>query len=79
MLLVHVDFPSHEIPHCLLIVIVYSQAPPSMKSLSQAAWLLTVAFGNLVVVIVAESSLFSNQVCIIKVVRVSYYELCSPL
>ena len=28
----------------------------------QAAWLLTVAFGNLVVIIVAESSLFENRV-----------------
>lgn len=33
-----------------------------MKSLCSAAWLLTVAFGNLVVVIIAESTLFSNQV-----------------
>lgn len=30
----------------------------------QAAWLLTVAFGNLVVIIVAESSIFENRVCI---------------
>ena len=28
----------------------------------QAAWLSTVAFGNLVVIIVAESSLFANRV-----------------
>ena len=34
-----------------------------MKSLCTAAWLLTVAFGNMVVVIVAESTIFSNQVC----------------
>lgn len=40
----------------------YSQAPPSMKALCQAAWLWTVAFGNLVVIIIAESSLFANQV-----------------
>ena len=33
-----------------------------MKSLCQAAWLLTVACGNFVVFIVAESSLFNNQV-----------------
>ena len=33
-----------------------------MKSMCQAAWLLTVAFGNIVVVIIAESSAFSNQV-----------------
>lgn len=39
----------------------YSQAPTSMKSCLQAAWLMTVAFGNLIVVIEAESRLFSNQ------------------
>ena len=33
-----------------------------MKALCQSAWLLTVAFGNLVVVIIAESSIFENQV-----------------
>lgn len=33
-----------------------------MKSMCQAAWLLTVAFGNIVVVIIAESSAFDNQV-----------------
>ena len=32
-----------------------------MKSCLQAAWLLTVAFGNLIVVIEAESHLFTNQ------------------
>ena len=32
-----------------------------MKSCLQAAWLLTVAFGNLIVVIEAESRLFVNQ------------------
>ena len=31
----------------------YSQAPDSMKSVVQAAWLLTVAFGNVIVIIVA--------------------------
>merc|ERR1712012_617210 len=33
----------------------YSQAPASMKSVLQAAWLLTVAFGNIIVIIVAEA------------------------
>ena len=32
-----------------------------MKSCLQAAWLLTVAFGNLIVVIEAEARLFTNQ------------------
>ncbi|XP_033113867.1 solute carrier family 15 member 1-like isoform X2 [Anneissia japonica] len=39
----------------------YSQAPSSMKSCVQAAWLMTVAFGNLIVVIVAESRIVSSQ------------------
>ena len=33
-----------------------------MKAICQAAWLWTVAFGNLFVVIVAEGSIFSDQV-----------------
>jgi dipeptide/tripeptide permease len=36
----------------------YSQAPKSMKSICQSAWLLTVAFGNLIVVIIAGSKIF---------------------
>ncbi|XP_059162043.1 solute carrier family 15 member 2-like isoform X2 [Physella acuta] len=39
----------------------YSQAPPSMKSVLQAAWLLTVAFGDLVVIIVAETQIMPTQ------------------
>lgn len=39
----------------------YAQAPVSMKSVLQACWLLTVAFGNLIVVIVAGSKGFSSQ------------------
>ncbi|KAG7211258.1 hypothetical protein KM043_010566 [Ampulex compressa] len=39
----------------------FTQAPISMKSLLQAVWLLTVAFGNLIVVIIAEMSFFSRQ------------------
>nr|XP_054753056.1 solute carrier family 15 member 2-like [Lytechinus pictus]XP_054753060.1 solute carrier family 15 member 2-like [Lytechinus pictus] len=39
----------------------YSQAPSSMKSCVQAAWLMTVAFGNLIVVIIAESQLIESQ------------------
>lgn len=35
----------------------YSQAPTSMKSVLQAGWLLTVAIGNLFVVIVAKVGL----------------------
>merc|ERR1739846_220946 len=36
----------------------YSQAPESMKSVLQAAWLLNVAFGNIIVIIVAEAKAF---------------------
>ncbi|KAK3771207.1 hypothetical protein RRG08_053353 [Elysia crispata] len=39
----------------------YSQAPASMKSILQACWLLTVAGGNLIVIIVAESRIVPEQ------------------
>jgi len=39
----------------------YSQAPDSMKSVLQAAWLLTVAFGNIIVIMVAEAKAFNDQ------------------
>ncbi|XP_030380983.1 peptide transporter family 1 isoform X2 [Scaptodrosophila lebanonensis] len=39
----------------------YAQAPPSMKSVLQACWLLTVAFGNVIVVIIAEAAFFDSQ------------------
>ncbi|XP_043660610.1 peptide transporter family 1 isoform X4 [Drosophila teissieri] len=39
----------------------YSQSPPSMKSVLQACWLLTVAFGNVIVVVVAELKFFDSQ------------------
>lgn len=39
----------------------YSQAPQSMKSVLQSFWLLTVSIGNIIVLIVAESSLIPNQ------------------
>jgi len=38
----------------------YSQAPESMKSVLQAAWLLTIAFGNVIVIIVAEAKAFNQ-------------------
>lgn len=40
----------------------YSQSPESMKSVIQAAWLLTVAFGNLLVVIITGLKFFESQV-----------------
>lgn len=39
----------------------YEQAPESMKSVVQAFWLLTVAFGNLILVFVAEFAFFESQ------------------
>jgi hypothetical protein len=40
---------------CLSIILfLMIQAPSTMKSVVQAAWLWTVAFGNLIVIIVAE-------------------------
>jgi len=40
----------------------FTQAPVTMKSLLQAGWLLSVAFGNLIVVIITGSRLFERQV-----------------
>lgn len=40
----------------------FTQAPMSMKSLLQAGWLLSVAFGNLIVVIIKGSHPFERQV-----------------
>lgn len=40
----------------------YFQAPVTMKSVLTSAWLLTVAFGNLIVVLITEIRFFSSQV-----------------
>lgn len=39
----------------------FTQAPESMKSVLQGCWQLTVAVGNLIVVIVAEAKIFDEQ------------------
>ena len=39
----------------------YSQAPSSMKSVLQTFWLLTVAFGNISVIVVVEAKAFNYQ------------------
>lgn len=39
----------------------YAQAPESMKSVIQACFQLTVAFGNVIVVIIAEAKIFESQ------------------
>lgn len=44
----------------------YSQAPSSMKSVMQACWLLTTAFGNLIVIIIEAVEPFEHYVsCVI--------------
>ena len=45
----------------------YSQAPPSMKSVVQAGWLLTSAGGNLLVVIIESFKLFDDQVRLLNI------------
>lgn len=68
----------------------YSQAPGNMKSVLQAGWLLTVAFGNVIVLIVAEGAgleqwieflLFASLllgVCIIFSIMASFYTYVKP-
>ena len=40
----------------------YEEAPASLKSMLQAIWILTTSFGNIIVVVIAESRFVSNQV-----------------
>uniref|UniRef100_A0AAY4BVV4 Solute carrier family 15 member 2 n=1 Tax=Denticeps clupeoides TaxID=299321 RepID=A0AAY4BVV4_9TELE len=68
----------------------YSQAPASMKSVLQAGWLMTVAFGNVIVLIVAEGAglqqwteflLFGGllvAVCIIFSIMAYFYNYVNP-
>ncbi|NXA15579.1 S15A1 protein, partial [Sapayoa aenigma] len=69
----------------------YSQAPSNMKSVLQAGWLLTVAVGNIIVLIVAGASQLSKQwaeyvlfaalllvVCIIFAIMASFYTYVDP-
>lgn len=42
----------------------FTQAPQSMKSVLQACWLLSVAIGNMLVVVIAELKYFKTQVSI---------------
>ena len=39
----------------------FTQAPESMKSVLQGLWMLTVAFGNLIVVAVTGAKIFDDQ------------------
>ncbi|KAM4046595.1 solute carrier family 15 member 1 [Anomaloglossus baeobatrachus] len=69
----------------------YSQAPSNMKSVLQAGWLLTVAVGNIIVLIVAGASSLSEQwaeyilfaallvaVCIIFAIMAYFYTYVDP-
>ncbi|XP_040887853.1 solute carrier family 15 member 1b [Toxotes jaculatrix] len=69
----------------------YSQAPSNMKSVLQAGWLLTVAVGNIIVLIVAEAATLEDQwaeyilfasllvlVCIIFAVMAYFYTYIDP-
>ncbi|NXM90551.1 S15A1 protein, partial [Oenanthe oenanthe] len=69
----------------------YSQAPSNMKSVLQAGWLLTVAVGNIIVLIVAGASTIDKQwaeyvlfaalllvVCFIFSIMASFYTYIDP-
>uniref|UniRef100_A0A8B9JMT5 Solute carrier family 15 member 1 n=1 Tax=Astyanax mexicanus TaxID=7994 RepID=A0A8B9JMT5_ASTMX len=69
----------------------YSQAPSNMKSVLQAGWLLTVAVGNIIVLIVAEAGQLPEQwaeyvlfasllmcVCIIFSIMAYFYTYIDP-
>ncbi|XP_075333813.1 solute carrier family 15 member 1b [Odontesthes bonariensis] len=70
----------------------YSQAPSNMKSVLQAGWLLTVAVGNIIVLIVAEAAKLPNQwaeyilfasllllVCIVFAIMAYFYTYIDPV
>ncbi|XP_008933551.1 PREDICTED: solute carrier family 15 member 1, partial [Merops nubicus] len=69
----------------------YSQAPSNMKAVLQAGWLLTVAVGNIIVLIVAGASKLSEQwaeyvlfaalllaVCIVFAIMAYFYTYVDP-
>lgn len=69
----------------------YSQAPSNMKSVLQAGWLLTVAVGNIIVLIVAGAGQFNEQwaeyilfaslllvVCVIFAIMARFYTYVNP-
>ncbi|NXC95771.1 S15A1 protein, partial [Certhia familiaris] len=69
----------------------YSQAPSNMKAVLQAGWLLSVAVGNIIVLIVAGASTIKKQwaeyvlfaslllvVCVIFAIMASFYTYIDP-
>uniref|UniRef100_H3C9A9 Solute carrier family 15 member 1b n=1 Tax=Tetraodon nigroviridis TaxID=99883 RepID=H3C9A9_TETNG len=70
----------------------YSQSPSNMKAVLQAGWLLTVAVGNIIVLIVAEAATLEEQwaeyilfasllvlVCIIFAIMAYFYTYIDPV
>lgn len=45
----------------------FTQAPASMKSVLQSIWLLTVAFGNLIVILIVKGNFLDAQVNIFPI------------
>ena len=41
------------------------QAPKSMKTITIAAWYVSVAFGNLIVILVAQTKIFQSRVSVV--------------
>ncbi|XP_048124616.1 solute carrier family 15 member 1b isoform X1 [Alosa alosa] len=69
----------------------YSQAPSNMKSVLQAGWLLTVAVGNIIVLIIAEAATISEKwaeyilfasllvaVCVVFSIMAYFYTYMDP-
>ena len=52
------------------------QAPESMKSVVQAAWLLTTAFGDVIVVIVAGVKFFDQVTVLLCHVFAAFLNIC---
>lgn len=50
----------------------FTQAPASMKSVLQSIWLLTVAFGNLIVVLIVEGNFLDAQVSICQIAKIKF-------
>jgi solute carrier family 15 oligopeptide transporter 1 len=50
----------------------YSQAPVTMKSVLTAAFLLTTAIGNLIIVIIESAKIFEKQVRILSVLALIF-------
>lgn len=74
-----------------ILFALFPQAPSNMKSVLQAGWLLTVAVGNIIVLIVAGAGQFNEQwaeyilfaslllvVCVIFAIMARFYTYVNP-